>query len=308
MESEETNKETEKGFIKKEGAYHMSVDVKIPQITMELDDTDLYTLQSFMVEEEIEGEFTEKYLILYNFALDCKYSELIQPDLIRYLMPFYFKCVDQAVIYRNIKATDIYYEWNAAIVMNQRNFRKAIGEGNYQRITEYYRKLIVCIMERENTCIGDWISLFNTTVIFDENNIILLFQKFFRGSLRVKYAFLTYLSVFLFKEGDNLLAVKESEAFWTNDVWDFDLWELEEFSWSDHVIQYFDEAVSRERIEFLFEEIQPLLRMMLKAEVLELIREEMNRSFITGFFHNRKAEFLQKMSGKSKEERIWNRY
>lgn len=286
----------------------MSVDAKIPRITMELDDTDLYTLQSFIKEEKIEGEFTEEYLILYNFALDCKYSELIQPDLISYLLPFYFKCVEQAVIYGIIEAADIYYEFNAAIVMNQKNFRNAVGERNYQRITEYYRKQIIRIMERENTCIGDWISLFNTTVIFDENNIILLFQKFFEGSLRVKYAFFTYLSVFLFKEGDNLLTVKESEAFWTNDVWDFDLWGMKKFYWSDGVIRYFDGAVSRERIEVLFEEIEPLLCKILKDEMFELVREEMKQSFTTGFFHNRKAEFLQKMNCESKEERIWNRY
>ena len=61
------------------------------QITMKLYETDIHTLQEFIANESIDGAFSEKYLILYNFVTDCIYSEDIQPELIRYLLPFYLK-------------------------------------------------------------------------------------------------------------------------------------------------------------------------------------------------------------------------
>ena len=75
----------------------------------------------------------KKYLILYNFVTDCIYSEHIQPELIRYLLPFYLKSMEQAVIYENHDylqktAMDIYFEFNDAMFFNQKNFKYAVGE------------------------------------------------------------------------------------------------------------------------------------------------------------------------------------
>ena len=46
----------------------------------------------------IEEKISEEYLILYNFATDCKYAEEIQPQLLQYLLPFYLKCVREYVL------------------------------------------------------------------------------------------------------------------------------------------------------------------------------------------------------------------
>lgn len=107
------------------------------QITMKLYETDIHTLQEFIANESIDGAFSEKYLILYNFVTDCIYSEDIQPELIRYLLPFYLKSMEQAVIYENHDylqktAMDIYFEFNDAMFFNQKNFKYAVGEKNYQ--------------------------------------------------------------------------------------------------------------------------------------------------------------------------------
>lgn len=51
------------------------------QITMELYETDRHTLQEFIKNQEKSREFSEKYLILYNFATDCTYSDHIQPEI-----------------------------------------------------------------------------------------------------------------------------------------------------------------------------------------------------------------------------------
>ncbi|MCI8827166.1 MAG: hypothetical protein HFH63_15135 [Lachnospiraceae bacterium] len=103
------------------------------QITMKLYETDIHTLQEFIANESIDGAFSEKYLILYNFVTDCIYSEDIQPELIRYLLPFYLKSMEQAVIYENHDylqktAMDIYFEFNDAMFFNQKNFKYAVGE------------------------------------------------------------------------------------------------------------------------------------------------------------------------------------
>ena len=40
--------------------------------------------------------------------------------------------MEWAVLYNNKIATDIYYEFNLAMFFNQKNFRYAVGERNYQ--------------------------------------------------------------------------------------------------------------------------------------------------------------------------------
>lgn len=56
----------------------------------------------------------------------------------------------------------------------------------------------------------------------EEENIKKLFLGIFQNTIAVKYAFFAYLSVLLFKEGENLLATSEEKDFWTNDIWNFD--------------------------------------------------------------------------------------
>lgn len=46
----------------------MSIKVKKPEVKMNLYETDKDVLKSFITNEKIDGVFTEKYLILQNFA------------------------------------------------------------------------------------------------------------------------------------------------------------------------------------------------------------------------------------------------
>lgn len=285
----------------------MSIDFKLPQITMELYETDIEPLQKFMANAKMEEEFTEEYLILYNFATDCIYSESIQPDLIRYLLPFYLKTMEQAVLYENKVAVDIYYEFNNAVFFNQKNFQYAVGEKYYQYIMEYYINQTIKKMEIQSINMLDWVSLFNTTVAFCKNNIRWLFSKIFEGSLKVKYSFFQYLSVLLFKESDNLLAANESREFWTSDIWDFDDGYFSRtFFWCDDAVEFFDKEINREQVEALFKEVKPFLYSILEPEVVELFCEEMNQSFVKGIFCDRKAEYLKKIKCKEKKYTYWD--
>ena len=69
----------------------MSIKVKKPEVKMNLYETDKDVLKSFITNEKIDGVFTEKYLILQNFADDCRFSSDIQPELMEYLLPFYLR-------------------------------------------------------------------------------------------------------------------------------------------------------------------------------------------------------------------------
>ena len=62
----------------------MSIKVKKPEVKMNLYETDKDVLKSFITNEKIDGVFTEKYLILQNFADDCRFSSDIQPELMEY--------------------------------------------------------------------------------------------------------------------------------------------------------------------------------------------------------------------------------
>ncbi|MGN6714469.1 hypothetical protein [Anaerocolumna jejuensis] len=286
----------------------MPINSKYFKITMPLFETDICVLQEFIANEKIEGELTEKYLILYNFAADCIYSKSIQPELIKYLLPFYFKVIEQAVMYKDKIAIDIYCNFNSALFINQKNFMYAVGEKNYEYIMENYIKQIIKRMEEDNLRILDWISLFNTTVAFYKDNILLLFKKIFEGSLSIKYSFLKYLSVLLFKESDNLFVLGELEAYWTDNIWCFDSQVSDDFYWSKDIIEYYNKEINQQRIEFLFKEVKPLLCNIIEFKLVDLVSEEINQSFITGIFYNRKAEYLQKMNCKSGKYKCWDNY
>lgn len=272
------------------------------QITMELYETDRHTLQEFIKNEEKGREFSEKYLILYNFATDCTYSDHIQPELIRYLLPFYLKSMEQAVLSKNYDylkkiAIEIYFEFNDAMFFNQKNFKYAVGEKNYQYIMEYYILQTLRKMELQNCHMLEWISLFNTTVALSNNNIHRLFQEIFKSSIKIKYSFFQYLSVLLFKESDNLLAVNESNPFWSGKIWNFDEGCVtHHMFWKNEIIKYVDKEINKERINALFTEIKPLIYNLLEPQLVELLCEEMEKSFAEGVFYNRKKEYLEKIN------------
>lgn len=286
----------------------MTINSSPPQITMPLFETDIGTLEQFMANEKIEGELTENYLVLYDFAGDCMYSTQIQPELMNYLLPFYFKVIEQAVLYDHKVARDVYCNFNSALFINQKCFRTAVGEKTYQSVMEYYIEQVIKRMAMENIYLLDWISLFNTAVAFHEDHLLLIFHRIREGSLWVKRSFFNYLSVLLFKESDHLLAVNESKDFWTNSVWYFDSEVSNQLFWSNKAIAYFDQEIGQEKIEALFKEVEPLFRDIFADQWIDLVREEINRSFTTGVFSKRKAEYLQKMNDKDEKCNYWDSY
>ena len=238
----------------------MQVESEILQITMDLYETDILSLQKFMSCEEIEGDVTEEYLVLFNFAL----------------------------------------------FHNQQNFRNAIGENCYQNVMQCYINKTVRNMEIKTSGMLEWVGLYNITIALDKDNISKLFECIFGGSLKVKYAFFKYISVLLFKESDNLLAIDEEKAFWTSDIWDFDTRYANDIYWSDDSIEYFNKEITRERIEFLYGEVKPLICDVFEPELVELFSEEMEQSFSMGVFFERKAEYLKKISYCSLPNKYWN--
>ena len=286
----------------------MSANFVCPPITMELYETNIYKLQKFITSERIEEELAEEYLILYDFADDCRYSKCIQSELIRYLLPFYFKTIEQAVIYKNKIALDVYCQFNSMMFYNQKIFEHAVGEKTYQHIMEFYINMTIKSMEMESPGILAWISLFNTTVALYANSILKLLKKIFEGSLKIKYSFFRYLSVLLFKESDNLLAVNETRAFWTSDIWDYDSQFSYDFFWNTNIVEYFDKKIDREKIVDLYNDVKPLLCSILEPELMDLFYEQMELSFATGVFQQRKFEYLQKINYKSEKHKYWDSY
>lgn len=170
---------------------------------------------------------------------------------------------------------------------------------------EYYVEQTVKRMEMGNkTILGD-ISLFNTTIAFDRNNIVKLFDKIYGGSLAVKYSFFKYISVLLFKESDNLLAINEERPFWTSEIWDFDAQFSDAFFWNQEIVQYYERHVTRQEIEEVFKDITPILYNSLGKELMNLFSSEMEKSFATGTFEKRKKEYLQKINCRSEKYKYW---
>ena len=253
------------------------------KLTMELYETDRYELQKFIAEENA-AQFTDRYLILYNFAVDCRYAEYIQPELIGYLLPFYLRSMEEAVFCQNKTAADIYFEFNLLVFLNKERFQNAVGELNYRNIATYYIEQTIKKMEMRSVNPLEWVSLYNTTIALYEGSIEEIFCRIFKGPLEIKYSFLHYLSVLLFKESDNILILKEARAFWTSDIWDFDDGYFSKtLIWSNYAVDYYDREIYWERVKTLFVEVRSLLCKELEPGLVDLLYEEMNQSYTTGF-------------------------
>lgn len=285
----------------------MLLNSNLPQITMELFETDKDTLQEFILTKELEDEFTEQCLILYDFAMDCKHAGEIQPDLLKFLLPFYFKAIQQAALNESKVAIEIYFEFNLALFKNQENVKQAIGEKEYQWVMDYYIEQTLTKMETETPAMLEWVSIFNTTIALEDNNIRKLFSKIFQGSKSVKYAFFQLLSVLLFKESDNLLAVNETKAFWSSEVWEFDDgYVANVLFWSDSVVDFFDKTINKGQIEKVYNDIEPYMRNMYEPELVDLLQEEMHQSFATGNFLDRKKEYSKKIAKREGGYTYWD--
>lgn len=286
----------------------MSINLKPFPITMELNETDLQVLNQFIyVNRKIVREFSEEYLILFNFATDCIYAQFIQPELIKVLLPFYLKAMEEAVLHENEIAMDIYNLFNTAMFFNQKNFKCAVGEKSYFQIMQQYIKLTIQKMERYCLYMSKWISLFNTTIAICNDNIQQLFFQIFHGSLEVKCSFFQYLSVLLFKESDNIFILDSVKEFWTSDIWNFDEgYFSQNIFWNDEIVKIFDQEINRTRIEILFHELKTWISTMFDLEFIDLFSEEMNYSFVTGVFSDRKMEYLKKINSKSNKDYYWD--
>lgn len=276
---------------------HMIVYAHKPRIVMPLYETEREVLECFMESVRIEEKISEDYLILYNFATDCKYAKEIQPQLLEYLLPFYLKCVREYVLEENPIARDVCWEFNTALFGNKKSIINAVGIKNYQDIMSCYIELVLESMTVKRNEILYWVPFFNTTVALAEDNIKQIFSKVLQSTSEIKYAFFSYLTVLLFKEGDNFLVNGNEKDFWSSVMWDFEGGALNvDFCWSDAIVEFYEQEVIKELIEKLFGEIKIILLEKIGMESMELLSDEMNFSFKSGFFKKRKQEFLEKIS------------
>ena len=164
----------------------MSIKVKKPEVKMNLYETDKDVLKSFITNEKIDGVFTEKYLILQNFADDCRFSSDIQPELMEYLLPFYLRIIEEAIMHQNKMAEDIYSQFNSMIFFNQQNFKNSVGE-KYPYVMEYYVEQTVKRMEMGNkTILGEYSGSTIGTVL--KRKILPLCRTFHRKQHRFFYS------------------------------------------------------------------------------------------------------------------------
>lgn len=286
---------------------HMTVYTQKPSIVMPLYETEMEVLERFMESVCIDEKISEDYLILYNFATDCRYAEEIQPQLLQYLLPFYLKCVRKYVLEENPIARDVCWEFNIALFGNKKSVINAVGIKNYQDIMIFYIDLVLESMTVKGNELLYWVPFFNTTIALAEDNIKNIFSKVLQSTSEIKYAFFSYLTVLLFKEGDNLLANGNEKDFWSSAMWDFEGGTLnEDFRWNDATVEFYEQKITKELIEKMFDEIKIILLEKLGVESTELLYEEMKYSFKSGFFKKRKQEFLEKIKISTAGYCYWN--
>lgn len=283
----------------------MSIESKTPVITMELVETDKEKLLMF-IKTETEKKITENYLILYDFAIDCKYSKSIQSNLINELLPYYLYTIVQAITYRNPIATDIYFEFNRALFYNRKNFIKAIGEDEFRKIMRFYSDRVVECMSVEQQDIMDWIPLYNTTIALSSDNLYDLLSRILKGDLVTKYALFKYLLVIVLEEKNNLLIGDKTKEFWYSDIWVFDDGYFgRELFWAKEAVGIFDKIITGDMIKMLLVDVKTKMNDELGNEAVELLEEEIRISIDGDMFYKRKAEYLEKIACNTSKRMYW---
>jgi len=261
--------------------------------TMVITETDMSLLKNFIMTEHIENEISENHLILYDFARDCHYGNFIQPDLINHLLPFYLKTIG----FNHKVAVEVCESFTLALFMNPAAFINAIGKNSYREIINCYVEQTIQLMSVKDNHVTKWLPLFNTAIAFDDFNFHILLKKISESSGTVKYAFFQYLTILLFKEGDNLvvednLFIEHVRPWWTCYIWHF----LCDFAfWTKSAVGYFDKAITKEKVSACFDEISIILIEKFGEETYEMIAYEIKMSFENGIFDNRKNQFLEKI-------------
>lgn len=179
---------------------HMTVYTQKARIRMPLYETEKELLERFLESVHIEEKISETYLILYNFATDFKYAEEIQPQLLQYLLPFYLKCVREAVLEENFIARDVCQEFNTALFGNGKRIIKAVGFKNYQDIMCCYIELVLESMTVKRNEILYWVSIFNTTIALAEDNIKQIFPRFYKAHRKSSLLFFRTLPYYCLKK------------------------------------------------------------------------------------------------------------
>ena len=238
---------------------------------MTLYETDKEQLQEFIHHEVLEHAITERYLILFDFAIECRYAQSIQRELIIYLIPFYKKLLGQVINGQCRISSSISACFSSAIFVNKRSIENSVGHENFINLMCVYIEQTIKEMTKTQTCIFNWISFFNTTIALNEDNILLLLCRLYEGPLEGKYSLFEYFSIFLFKERDNIVARSVNKAFWTDCVWDFDSEVVDDFYWNSTIVERYDKLVNEEMIGILFAEIKQLCTMKARATVIMVV-------------------------------------
>lgn len=264
---------------------------------MDLYETDYKILENFIGTIKLEDDIINKYLILYNFATDCKYSKDIQPDLILYLLPFYIKIINEYFSSKSEISEQVYGEFNSVILLNKYSLKNSIGNLNFNFLMDFYINLVIKKMETCKIGTFNWLSIFNIVISFDSNNIVVLFEKILLSSIQVKYLFFEYISFLLFYEKDNILIKNIEELYWKNILFEsYDTFLCDDIHWCNLTITYFNEKINESRIIKIFNEIYSLICKEFGEELAMLIKEEVINSLNEGIFIERKKEYLLKIS------------
>lgn len=277
---------------------------KINHISMELYETDLNLLNQFLALEFDVFGITENYLILYDFATDLKYVKYIQPDLLKYLLKYYFNSILIAQTSTNKIAGQICDQFNTAIFINKQTFLSSLGINEYNNIMNFYIKCLKTKFEINSRFYSPtWISFYNTVISFQKENLTTIFNYIKQSNIDLKISFFLYLSVLIFEKQDNFFYNNLKELYLESTIWQFESENSDLLYWEKDIILQFDYEITYQRIVDLFSEIESELITKIGKEEVALINQEINHSEVT--FNKRKREYLEKMSYNS-SNKYWN--
>ncbi|MDE5882354.1 MAG: hypothetical protein K2H60_11550, partial [Muribaculaceae bacterium] len=138
---------------------------------MVFDECNERVLTQFINQHTPDDIFSDKFLILYDFAMDIQNSNNLPGDLFMRLLPYYINCIRTACIKRNRNAILVADEFHTSLFLKKEMIIKTIGFEQYNLLIAFYIKTLKEMITMDKTLQFPWIPFYNTIIAIEETSL-----------------------------------------------------------------------------------------------------------------------------------------
>ncbi|MDE6577655.1 MAG: hypothetical protein K2J82_11295 [Muribaculaceae bacterium] len=271
---------------------------------MIFDECNERVLTQFLNQHTPDEFFSDKFLILYDFAMDIQNSNSLPGDLYIKLLPYYTNCIHTACIKRNRNAILVADEFHTSLFLKKELIIKTIGYNQYNSLIAFYIKTLKEMISIDKSIQFPWIPFYNTIIAIEETTIEIICKEVVADN-NVLLPFATYLSVLLLEQKDNIISESVDSLYTKSRLWNFCENTPDVFYWNQSVRNCFDLIINNDFAFILTNSLKPILIDKLGFSLSELVLEKIYTNIRSGLFEKRKKEYINNFRRGENDNKYW---